>query len=686
MFFVSFDQNQLKIKRIFTETFEEFINCVCFNKNRVTKKWNIICLFNNRVLKVFEYTLHEKEEALEFSQVPCFSYNFQSIEPGSMKHFSGLGLIITSYTGDVLIICDHTNSQAEEIEAAYTIQLKTKLQQHGKVFSITACSYSLKNNIIVFGSLSGDLVFYSPVPQEIIGVKNVSASMIFDIYVTDRENQVIVISSDNQVTFWDVNRQQCFQNIKVFDESKSVFKINITCAYFGEISQALMVCANQMKIFKPAVDDKLDFENKKLQTQHKWRNEEISKQKQLKFDLDHLVLQTGHRPREAAPKANQATNLKLREKASKSFYSQQPTPRNQWGQKWIKVDGAEQGAETGSKELGRMEKSQELNAAAAQKRAESRQRPHSFERVFYYKNMFFLESTAKEIRMHNIHNFRLKFSFMVDSLDKIQCMDIQDKILAFATEKGDVVLKNFYNDDVYQVISNYDGYPLKIDIIQFLPQKNEYHLVCGTKEGKILLLNTILLDRPKLKHRLMNGQHSKPVTCICSQDFVMATAGEDFRIIVWDLHSYYIKQQIVLPNIATVHQISNTEIELDDKFKHDYIIKMQFLKSAANMMLCMNENGDIHEINTYSGRQTSSAAHAKAHKSPPRKPARTPERMHSPIIFISDLHARPGQLAPARGALSDTLAARYVTFWRWGPPLITIATWPSCIANNSPPL
>lgn len=53
-----------------------------------------------------------------------------------------------------------------------------------------------------------------------------------------------MISVDNQVTFWDINRQECSQILKVFDESKSVFKINITCAYFGQISEALMICAN----------------------------------------------------------------------------------------------------------------------------------------------------------------------------------------------------------------------------------------------------------------------------------------------------------------------------------------------------------------------------------------------------------------------------------------------------------
>lgn len=86
-----------------------------------------------------------------------------------------------------------------------------------------------------------------------------------------------------------------------------------------------------------------------------------------------------------------------------------------------------------------------------------------------------------------------------------------------------------------------------------------------------------------------------------SQDFLLATSGEDFKILIWDLHSYYAKQSITLPNVSSIACMSNIDIEMDERFKHDYIVKMQFLRNTPNILMCMNENGDVHELNTYSG-------------------------------------------------------------------------------------
>ena len=55
--------------------------------------------------------------------------------------------------------------------------------------------------------------------------------------------------------------------------------------------------------------------------------------------------------------------------------------------------------------------------------------------------------------------------------DSIEYLDIlNNKILAMCTEKGDIYLKNLYTEDLCQKITDYEGYPLKINLLLFLPE------------------------------------------------------------------------------------------------------------------------------------------------------------------------------------------------------------------------
>lgn len=54
--------------------------------------------------------------------------------------------------------------------------------------------------------------------------------------------------------------------------------------------------------------------------------------------------------------------------------------------------------------------------------------------------------------------------------DLIEFIDILDsKLIVLCTEKGDVYIKNLLTDDLCQKITEYDGYPLKLTIVIFLP-------------------------------------------------------------------------------------------------------------------------------------------------------------------------------------------------------------------------
>ncbi len=117
------------------------INHLAFNKNRITKKWNILCLFENSCLKVFQYTFLPKEEKFNFEIAPLFVYNF-NIDPDLMRNFPGLGTVVTSYTGDIFIFVDHSTSDSGEFEESYMLFHKSKLSEKCNNYSITTSCFS----------------------------------------------------------------------------------------------------------------------------------------------------------------------------------------------------------------------------------------------------------------------------------------------------------------------------------------------------------------------------------------------------------------------------------------------------------------------------------------------------------------------------------------------------------------
>jgi hypothetical protein len=47
---------------------------------------------------------------------------------------------------------------------------------------------------------------------------------------------------------------------------------------------------------------------------------------------------------------------------------------------------------------------------------------------------------------------KLKHSFLLAHNERIECLQASNKVLATASERGDVTLRNLYSDEIFQVI------------------------------------------------------------------------------------------------------------------------------------------------------------------------------------------------------------------------------------------
>ena len=96
--------------------------------------------------------------------------------------------------------------------------------------------------------------------------------------------------------------------------------------------------------------------------------------------------------------------------------------------------------------------------------------------VLYTEKYIFMVTTQYEIKVFSMKNFKMKYSFMLSVESKIESIAVNDKVLAYSNEKGEIVLKNVFTDETFQVITNYENFPAKVDHLCFLPKVSEYFL------------------------------------------------------------------------------------------------------------------------------------------------------------------------------------------------------------------
>lgn len=61
--------------------------------------------------------------------------------------------------------------------------------------------------------------------------------------------------------------------------------------------------------------------------------------------------------------------------------------------------------------------------------------------------------------MFSLKNFKLKYSFIISEEVKVEAIAINNKILVFATIKGEIFIKNLFTYETYQVINKYENFP-----------------------------------------------------------------------------------------------------------------------------------------------------------------------------------------------------------------------------------
>lgn len=57
--------------------------------------------------------------------------------------------------------------------------------------------------------------------------------------------------------------------------------------------------------------------------------------------------------------------------------------------------------------------------------------------------------------MINYDNLKIKYSLYMNCSESIISVNISNKVIAIVTEKGDIILKNLFTDEIYQTIQNY---------------------------------------------------------------------------------------------------------------------------------------------------------------------------------------------------------------------------------------
>ena len=63
----------------------------------------------------------------------------------------------------------------------------------------------------------------------------------------------------------------------------------------------------------------------------------------------------------------------------------------------------------------------------------------------------------------------------------MEALDIDEKILLLSNSSGEIMILNYFNDQILQKITNYEQFPLNLDIVKILPLNSEF---TGKKKSK----------------------------------------------------------------------------------------------------------------------------------------------------------------------------------------------------------
>lgn len=105
------------MRRVYSHQFNDCIISIQFKLNIVTKKWNIALLFENNILRIYEFLFSLRELKISYFE-HFFTYEFL-VEVDKMKMFNEFGFVLTSYKGEFFIFSDHltSNNSSEEVKS-----------------------------------------------------------------------------------------------------------------------------------------------------------------------------------------------------------------------------------------------------------------------------------------------------------------------------------------------------------------------------------------------------------------------------------------------------------------------------------------------------------------------------------------------------------------------------------------
>ena len=143
---------------------------------------------------------------------------------------------------------------------------------------------------------------------------------------------------------------------------------------------------------------------------------------------------------------------------------------------------------------------------------------------------------------------KIKYSFVINEKNKIDCINASDKILAMSLATGEIILKNLFTYDTIQIITNYESFPQKINHINFLIKDScEYFLACSTSDGKILLLTSIIQEK-KVKNLTIKPLIQKEIIKLASNKEYLVAVSDEQKVSIYLLRSMKLKFTVYIPS------------------------------------------------------------------------------------------------------------------------------------------
>ncbi|KAL4444479.1 hypothetical protein ABPG74_016772 [Tetrahymena malaccensis] len=543
MYFAYHEKNVIQMKKVFSHQFKDCIICIQFRLNVVTKRWNVALLFENNIFEVYEFSFNVREQKITPFQKYFYKHEFK-IEINKMSMFSEFGFVLTSYNGEFFIFSDHltTKNSSDEVKSLpqYYIDQENKLQENGIALSITAMACCEPYQVIIFGTSKGKIAFYEIKTREFLGIHQAGDDIILNLHIYKSQNQVISICKSTHITVWDVARRTQIQNLRGIDDRLDVGNAKITASHFTYEYNQLFVMADTLKVWEMQVNKNILFKERKMQQLYEWRKKDIEKQD------NYLKLEGDKSSQVQTPEKKKLLVLKKTSSIKKQFeLKNQPL--------YIQKDVV------------------------------------LIKQAIITKGVLITWDSDNEIKIMCTKKYKLKYSFMLSAPedDKIMYLDIlDDKILAMCTEKGDIYIKNLYTEDLCQKISEYEGYPLKLNMLIFLPQDCQMFLAASSLEGKVMFFNSYLKKKTSTKYITINAHNKDVITMVTNNYTTMVSAGVDNMINIYSLRS-----------CSSIQKVDFTALASQQYIYQLCMSKEKQKEREKNLVLIILERGQVYELN-----------------------------------------------------------------------------------------